>query len=195
MRQENSHWIFDCINMDKIKNLSWKQKNRLLLIGLLIGCWIIYSFAIANTLAAKSACEQIQLQLDSSAGAPEQIEQLTAELLRLNAFTGSAEKVNTDSAVHEQILDLLTEYCQANHLELREFLLPITYRQQEWLVETHPFTVEGNFNAIVQLLDYLRMHVPGKVVSADIHSKKDNKTKTTSLLVTIYVQSISTPFT
>jgi hypothetical protein len=78
---------------------------------------------------------------------------------------------------------------------LREFLLPIRYHQQEWLVETHPFTVEGNFIAIVQLLDHLRKNVPGKIVSADIHSKKDNKTKTVSLLVTIYVQNISTTST
>lgn len=177
--------------MNRIRSLSWKQKNRLLLAGILLVSWVIYSFAISNTLDARAACEQLQLRLDSAAGAPQRIAQLESELLKLNAIAGSAEQLNSDSAVHEQLLNLVTEYCQKNDLVLREFLLPIRYHQQEWLVETHPFTIEGNFIAIVQLLDHLRRNVSGKIVSADIHSKKDNKTKTTSLLITIYVQSIS----
>lgn len=191
MQQENSRLIFSFIDMDKLRNLSWKQKNHLLLVGLLLGCWIVYSFAVENTLEAKTTCEQMQIQIDSAAGAPERIAELKKELLRLDALTGSSETLNSDSAIHEQLLDLVTEYCQTNDLTLREFLIPIQYHQQEWLVETHPFTVEGNFVAIVQLLDHLRKNVSGKIVSADIHSKKDNKTKTVSLLVTIYVQNIS----
>ncbi len=192
MPPESSHLIFNFIDMERLRNLSWKQKNRLLLVGLALVCWIMYSCAISNTFKAKAACEQVQLQIDSAAGAPERIAELKSELLKLDAITGSSETLSSDSAVHEQLLNLVTEYCEGNNLVLREFLLPIQYHQQEWLVETHPFTVEGNFIAIVQLLEHLRKNVPGKIVSADIHSKKDNKTKTVSLLVTIYVQNIST---
>lgn len=191
----NSHSIWNCTNMNTIRNLSWKQKNRLLLAGLLVTIWIIYAFAISNTLEARTACNTLQSQIDSASGAPARITELEYELKRLDAVSGSTHNAPTDSAVHEQLLSLVTEYCENNDLILREFVSPVKYTQQEWIVETHPFTVEGNFAGIVQLLDYLRKNVPGKIVSADIRTKKDNRTKTTSLLVTVYVQNISTPST
>lgn len=177
--------------MNKIRNLSWKKKNRLLLVGLILTAWVIYSYAISNTLAARSSCADLQLQLDSASEAPVRIAELESELARLEAISGSTDNVNADSATHEQLLNLVSEYCESNGLTLREFVSPVRYTQQEWIVETHPFTVEGTFIGIVQLLDYLRTNVPGKIVSADIHTKKDTKSKTTSLLVTVYVQNIS----
>lgn len=178
--------------MNKLRQLSWKQKNRLLFIGFLLLCWIIYGFAVSNTLQAKSECERLQLQLDSATGAPERLASLRAKLEQLNVISGTSETAQSDSTVHEELLNLVSEYCGEHALVLREFLLPVEYEQEDWHVETHPFTVEGNFREIVLLLEYLRKQVPGKPVSADIHTRTDPKLKVTSLLVTIYVQHLTT---
>jgi hypothetical protein len=176
--------------MKRLKQLSWKQKNRLLYGGLLLCAWIIYAWAITPTLEAKYTCDQLQLQIDSAAQAPEQIRALEAELQRLDEITGTNN--SHDSSTHEALLDLVTVYCESHALTLREFTSPVRFTQQEWLVETHPFTVEGDFIRLVQFLDHLRAHAPGNIVSADFHAKKDNKTKTTALLLTVYIQNIST---
>jgi hypothetical protein len=149
--------------------------------------WIVYSCAISNTLEAKSIGDELRLQLDSAAGAPEKLQRLQAELARFEELTGQGDS----SAVHEQLLDLVTLYCGQHPLQLREFAQPVRYPQQEWIVETHPFTIEGSYVEIVKFMDYLSAKSIGKIVSADIYSKTDNKTKTVSLLVTIYVQNIS----
>ncbi|HTF04830.1 MAG TPA: hypothetical protein VK826_12430 [Bacteroidia bacterium] len=167
--------------------LSWKQKNKILLGSFLFVAWIVYSSAISNTLDAKSMGDELRLQLDSATGAPEKLQRLKTELVRFEELTGQGDS----AAVHEQLLDRVTLYCGKHPLQLREFAQPIRYRQQEWIVETHPFTIEGSFVEIVKFMDYLGTQSTGKIVSADIHSKTDNKTKTVSLLVTIYVQNIS----
>ena len=177
--------------MNRLKQLSWKQKNRLLYGGLIICVWIIYAWAITPTLEAKHTCTQLEQQIDSAAQAPEQIRALEAELNRLDEITGTNN--GNDSSTHEALLNLVTVYCESHALILREFATPVRFSQQEWLVETHPFTVEGDFIHLVQFLDHLRAQAPGNIVSADFHAKKDNKTKTTALLLTVYIQNISTP--
>lgn len=171
--------------------LTWKQKNRLLWVALLLCCWMVYGFAISNTLTAKATCDALQLQIDSAQEAPQLIAELETQLAQLNNSTGTLHGSSADSSIHEQLLDLVTVYCAEHDLILREFISPIRYTQHEWLIETHPFTVEGGFIEIVKFLDHLRKYSPGNIVSADIHMRTDNKMKTTALQVTIFIQNIT----
>src|SRR5688572_1907759 len=97
--------------------LSWKQKNKILLCGVLLTGWIVYSGAIANTIEAKSTGDELRLQLDSATGAPEKLQRLKTELARFEELTGQGDS----SALHEQLLDLVTLYCGEHPLQLREF--------------------------------------------------------------------------
>ncbi|MDQ3109905.1 MAG: hypothetical protein M3R17_08415 [Bacteroidota bacterium] len=169
------------------KKLTPKKKNRLLLLGALVLFWLVYSFAIRNTIELVHQCSDMQAQLDSSAGAPEKLIQLKQELQNLEKNTGNND---TSGSLHERLLGIVTNYCQENNLLLRDFASPVRYHQQEWLVETHPLTVEGPYIALLKLVQKLEQEKTGKVVSVDFHSKRDNKTQALSLTVTIYVQNI-----
>jgi hypothetical protein len=173
------------------KKLSWKQKNRLLLFAALATLWIVYAFAVSNTLGLRSECNELQLQLDSASGAPGRAQELRSELQRLEEITGgTADSATASVALHEKLLSIISAYCQENNLILRDFATPLRYSQQEWIVETHPVTVEGNFISLVKLVQLLEQEKTGKVISADFRSRRDNKTQALSLTVTIYVQNI-----
>lgn len=169
--------------------LNWKQKNKLLLAGTLLLVWLVYAFAVSNTLEVKLQCERQQLQLDSAKGAPDKLLQLKSELARFTLLAG--EQNDTLRDMHEQLLNFVTVFCNDHDLQLREFAQPVRYAQQEWTVETHPFTVEGNYIGIVQLIRALELSSVGRVVSVDFFTKIDNKTKSKSLLATVYIQNIS----
>lgn len=168
-----------------MKTLTWKKKNRLLLIGALLLLWIVYAFALRNTIDARSECRTLQAKLDSSAGAPQRLTQLKDELAALDAIT-----CDSGNSVHEQLLGVVTNYCGQHGLTLRDFAPPVRYRSDAWTVETHPVTVEGNYISLLQLVHRLEQEKNGKVVSVVFHSKRDNKTQALALLVTIYVQNI-----
>ncbi|MEO5644585.1 MAG: hypothetical protein ABIQ40_08600 [Bacteroidia bacterium] len=167
--------------------LTPKRKNQLLVLGAVVLFWLVYTFAIRNTIELGMQCAVMQAQLDSSAGAPKKLMQLKQELLKLENNTGNAD---TTGSLHERLLGIVTNYCHENNLLLRDFASPIRYHQQEWLVETHPLTVEGSYVALLKLVQKLGQEKTGKVVSVDFHSKRDNKTQVLSLTVTIYVQNI-----
>lgn len=169
------------------KQINWKQKNRLLLAGAVLLFWLIYVFAVSNTLELRNECRQLEIQNDSAAGAPQRLIRLRAELDELESMTG---RNDTTSSVHEQLLGIVSAYCQENQLVLRDFSEPVRYRSDEWLIETHPLTVEGEYIPLLKLVHRLEQDRNGKVVSVNFHSKQDNKTQQLSLMVTIYVQNI-----
>lgn len=167
--------------------LTGKKKNRLLLIGAVVGLWAVYFFAIKNTIDTRNQCCVLQQQLDSAADAPSRLAHLKQELQQLEQITGSNDTINT---LHERLLGIITNYCQENNITLRDFASPIRYHQQEWLVETHPIIVEGSFIPLLKLVAKLEREKTGKVVCVDFQSKRDNKTQSLSLTLTIYVQNI-----
>ena len=168
-----------------MKTLTWKKKNRLLLLGVVLLLWTVYTFALRNTISARSECRTLQAKLDSSADAPQRLLQLKEELRELETITS-----DSGSSVHEQLLSVVTNYCEQHQLTLRDFAAPVRYHSEAWTVETHPVTVEGNYISLLQLVHRLEQEKNGKVVSVDFHSKRDIKTQSLALLVTIYVQNI-----
>lgn len=170
-----------------LKNLTWKKKNRFLLAGSFLALWLTWSFAVRNTFALRSQCADLQMQLDSAANAPSKLADLRVELQQLEAITGNHDST---ASLHEHLLGVVTSYCQQNNLTLRDFAQPVRYQSEDWMVETHPVTVEGAYVPLLKLVQRLEQEKNGKVVSVDFHSKRDNKTQALSLLVTIYVQNI-----
>lgn len=177
--------------MKAFGNLSWKKKNRLLLAAALLFAWIIYSAAISRTLELRTTCVNLQNEIDSAQGAPEQIAALQAELNSLNAFSALSDSAANDSTMHEQLLDDVALYCSTHNVVLRGYAPPVRYRRDNWIVETHAVTVEAGYVEIVKMLDHLRNFPSARIVATDIHTEKDNKNRKTALLATIYIQNIS----
>lgn len=171
---------------EQLQQLTWKQKNLLLIAGLLFFAWIVYAFALSRTIEVSAECTALQMRIDSAADVQTDIEELEVELARFNQSSGTESHIT-----HEQLLDLVSSYCNQHSLLLRDFPAPMNYRREEWMVEIHRVTVQGSYVEMVQLLEFLRREKRGKVVSVDFVSKTDNKTKVRSLLATIYVQCIS----
>src|ERR1041385_1189090 len=97
--------------------ITWRQKNKLLLIAAFILGWCAYTFAIRHTLELRSQCEMLQERIDSAKGAPEKIQRLHSELNEIE----NALSHNSGSSIHERLLDVVTNYCGKNNLLLRDF--------------------------------------------------------------------------
>lgn len=173
--------------MKRFTAAGWKKKNRMLLAGALLLGWLVYTFAIRNTIETRSACSAIEARLDSAAGAPERLRQLQQELRELESSGGEND---TSRTLHEKLLGIVSPYCSEHRITLRDFAPPVRYRTGDWEIETHPFTVQGEYIPLLKLLHHIEKEKCGKVISADFHSKQDAKTKELTLTLTVYVQNI-----
>ncbi|MGL5890310.1 MAG: hypothetical protein ACRC3B_10515, partial [Bacteroidia bacterium] len=107
-----------------MRKLNWKRKNQLLLAGAVALLWIVYSYAVSNTLNAKSDCEKLQSRIDSAASAPEQLAALELQMQGFKNLTGVSD---SSKAEHERLLGIVTNYCQQNNLVLRDFSPAVSF--------------------------------------------------------------------
>lgn len=171
-----------------LKGLTYRRKNRLLLLGAAVLLLLVYVSAVSKTVALRSTCSKLAQRIDSAARLPEETRQMEA---RLAALDKDFRPVAPIARVHEELLGTVSNRCQQLGLVLRDFPAEQESRHREWIVKTHVFTVEGGFNGLLQLVHELERMPDGKVLSADYRSRRDPKTRALSLSVTVYVQHLT----
>lgn len=173
------------------KELTYKKKNRWLVVGAILLAMIVYSLFlfIKRTAMSISECKELEKRTALAANAPMQIEKIQSELMTLNSVIGSDQR--SESPAREELLGLLTDYCQRSGVVLREFPQTVIKQDKDLLVETNIFTIEGQYTKLLKLVYELEQKKKiGKVSSVTYQAKKDNTTKRLVLTATIYLQNI-----
>ncbi|MGL4599301.1 MAG: hypothetical protein ACRCYO_17395 [Bacteroidia bacterium] len=170
-----------------MKKLTWKFKNRLLLLAAIALLWIIYSFSVRNTFETRSTCIRLEKKLDSASGAPQRQIVLERELSMFNQLLGQTDSLG---GMHEHLLGVVSSWCQEKQVVLREIPAPLRYTTRDWLVETHTIVVEGNFIDLLRFAEQLEKEKSFRLVSTDYKTLRDPKTKRLVLTATYYLQNI-----
>lgn len=170
------------------QNFTYKQKNWMLLGGIILFALIVYVMAVGKTIDMAAECAELQGQIKSTGNAPEKIAQLQAKLKELDAKAG----VSNDSIEFQQaLLEKVTTYCANNKVSLKEFPANHLYTTNEVEVETSQLKLEGGFSNLLNLVFSLEQNERiGKVISVCYETKTDVRTKQVSLTAKIYVQNV-----
>jgi len=174
-----------------LQNLTYKKKNKILLVTGAILCLVIYVVAISETVELRNLCANLKTQVQLSEGGSQRVAVYERRLnvienkLRLSQFQGKQEEVQ------QALLSTVTNYCQSNGLLLREFPSTILNEESDFVIQTNRFVVEGPFVKSLDLLYQLEQKKKlGKVSSVNFQIKKDYKTKTQTLATCVYVQNV-----
>ena len=169
--------------------MTFKKKNQLLIVVAFLLVFLVYNFALKKTMLAHSDCATAEEQILIAKNAPAMASQLEKELLQMDAKIGT-DSVKTKNSGQE-LLGLVTNYCQNNQAVLREFPETIITAQEKLTVETNLFIVEGSFSSLISLVYLLEQKAKlGKVSSVHYQLKKDLKSKEMVLTATIYLQNV-----
>jgi hypothetical protein len=172
-----------------IAGLSHKKKNRLLGIASLFLLLAIYRLGIKNTLNARQEYAALNEKAGMLDRMPAESSQMEKELA---AIETGIKRYGQDSSEHQQqLLDLLTQYCQENRTVLREFPQTIISENGDLQVETNHFVIQGGFHELLLLVYTLEQKQRiGRIASVQYQLRKETKTKTTVLTATVYLQNI-----
>jgi hypothetical protein len=166
--------------------MNLKQKRTATWFLFVLLSWLFYKYAIAGTIELRDDCEALRHRIDSSDIQKIELQELEIEVAGFHADAGATEFVT-----HEQLLDIITNYCPEHGLTLKDFPEELRFNREEWNTEIHELTVSGSYVEIVQFIEHLHRLHKGKIVSTAFQAKIDNKTKSRSLLATIYIQTVS----
>jgi hypothetical protein len=175
--------------MSTMKQLNYRKKNKLLLAGGILLLFVLYKISWKKTIAAYGLNKTIGEQMAQASNAPQKLALLEQQNLECDRILGTYQ--NTESNTQQLLLSAVSGYCQQTGLLLKEFPKSIFKQENEYMVETNYFVLEGPFSTILRLTHQLEQkNRIGKIVSVNYLVKKDNKTQKNLLDATIYIQNV-----
>lgn len=171
------------------ERLNYKRKNQLLLAASVLFLLLCYFLAFKGTWALYSEVQELETQIKLANGAPQKVAIMESRLAELDRLPGL--KQNADTSIQQELLGVVTEYCQKTGTILREFPKTLVSEEGDYRVETNVFTVEGGFSKLLELVYLLEQkNRLGKIASVQYNSKRDVRTKALSLTASVYLQNI-----
>jgi len=171
------------------KRLTYKTRFWILCGLILVFMIVAWKLAIKKTVDLNKSNNEITGKLENIEDAPIRINLLDKKHDELNQLIGKS--INLDSDLHKQLLERVGNYCKNYKITLREFPALHEVDQQDFIIETSNFKMEGGYIKILKLLKLLETEYKiGKVVSVDFYSERNAKTKTKALFARFYIQNI-----
>lgn len=172
-----------------LNHLSYQLKLKLLLASGVLFFILAYNLAFTETIAAYKEYQKLKEQLVLASDAPRQNQILEQKLQVFDKNINSNQE--SENNVQDKLLETVTAFCLERNIVLREFPRTEQVVENDFIVETNIFSVEGDFVKLVQLIYNLEQKVKlGKVASVLYHTKKDLKNKRLNLIATIYIHNV-----
>ncbi|WP_418639259.1 hypothetical protein [Winogradskyella sp.] len=152
--------------------MTQKTKNILLIIVFFLVLIIAYKYAISNTLQLKSEYKTLKQDAVVFNNMPLQ---LSALKQREKYYDSLLTKYQMgESSMQNSMLKTINTYAEANKLKVIGFIEPHKIQQNDLIVNTYQFTLEGDYNAIITLIHQIEQKTKfGEVINLFFKKQKN----------------------
>lgn len=126
-----------------IKKITYHQRLLWVLIGGAVFAILLFQFSISDTIELLNENGQLTEEIAKSKNAPQEIKSIKTRLQEIEQHIG--KEIKTDVDIHQELLQVVTAYCQNNNIILKEFPLPYSMEEKGYLTKTAMIKAEGNF--------------------------------------------------
>lgn len=166
-------------------NLSYRQRNLLLIVGTILLGFIAYQFSFSKTLQAANQHEQLSQKLIEAKSASSTIQRLEQQLAKMNG------NVNSEGYHPDKLFQVISQFCVKNDLKVLDFPEATKVTNGNYEVITHVLEVSGNYANIVELAYLVEQERKmGRISSLNFITEKNIQTKSKILKGKFYIQNI-----
>ncbi|MFN3402670.1 MAG: hypothetical protein ACK40G_01155 [Cytophagaceae bacterium] len=171
------------------KSLSYRQKNKYLLIAVICFLPLVYFLAVKKTKDLFIENSMLESKVEFLEKAPSRMQKLEArnKLMteKLSSYFAGTEREE------EHLLEVITNFCNKNRLLLRTFPKVKEDEGNEFVVINNEVKVEGDFINLLKLVYELEQKTQaGRLTSISFDSFFDNKRKKQVLVLSLYLQTL-----
>jgi hypothetical protein len=168
----------------------YKKRNQFLFIGLILALFIVYQFAIKNTIALIREKNNLSTSFKQRQNEPITYKTLKLELMMLNNQLGYNSDIDTIEKMN--FLEQIAAVSRETNVILKDFPEPNKQdKEGGFLIEVTRITLSGNYINLLRALDAIeKSSVAGRISSADFSIALD-KEKRKQLLLNMYWKKIS----
>lgn len=164
-------------------------KYSLLAIILLYG--VAYKFSLKKTIQLNTALQTLLVTENGQKHTPTLLKQLQEKNTYYNEFL---KKNNIATSPNNNLLNVLSTLCDRFQLLIAEYKEPHVFEdmQNQYLIITHIFKVEGNYKSIIQLIANLEKNYQfGKISHLNFEKIKNYKNNKEQLFCTVHLERYS----
>ena len=152
-----------------------KTKIILLLLGFLLTLTLCYQLAFSKTIALKTSYNTLKNQEVLFENTPKQLSLLKQKQRFYDSLLTKYQLHG--SSVQNNLLKTINSLANSTNLKVIQFLEPHIITKNELIINTYQFTLEGNYNAILQLIHKLEQETKfGEIINLHFEKKKNFRT-------------------
>ncbi len=171
------------------KDLTYRKKNLMLLVGTFFLLVLGYIFSFGKTIEVWQSNEKLEEDAAVIQNAPTEIQNLKANISYLDRSLRSY--VRDTISGEEYLLEKISESCRKYGVILVELLPPQLLEENEYSIETRFVKARGGFNNLLRLVyDLENKYQVGRVSSVKYVVEEDRKSNTKHLYARIYIQNL-----
>ncbi|PKP03993.1 MAG: hypothetical protein CVU11_06440 [Bacteroidetes bacterium HGW-Bacteroidetes-6] len=175
----------------KLQQITYKNRYRLLLAGIVVLAVIVYHFGFSKTIAMYQLKNELIDRSSEVEDAPQRISGLKQQVAAFESLISGNPSDTTET--RNKIMNYVSRFCNDHNLTLSGFLPPVDVDRGTFILETNILEIEGDFSTILRLVYNMEMvWKPGKVVSVKFFTSEDLRTKTLKLFAHVYIQKVKT---
>ena len=152
-----------------------KQKNIALIIGFILALIICYQLAINKTLDQKEQFIAMSKEAVLFKNAPKQLSLLKQKEVYYDSLLS---KYQLDgSSIQNNLLKIINRFADDNNLKVISFLEPHIIENDDLVIKTYEFVLEGDYNSINKLIYQLEQQTKfGEIINLHFEKKKNFRT-------------------
>lgn len=169
--------------------MSYKKKNRILIVTSILLLVFIYKFSIANTLNYKRKHKELLQEKERIDNSASELSMLRKQSVYLDSVL-QKENISVNNSFQQILLKKINDFKKGNTLELIEFLNTITVKDNGVTTQLYPIVVKGNFNELLSFLNYIEQQGLGEIKNYKFFKKKNYRTRKDYLQLELYVKKV-----
>jgi hypothetical protein len=166
-----------------------RTKLYLLALGLFSVIGLCYLLAFSKTINLRNEYRKLSKEVSYYNHTSNEIYQLNA---KRSFYDSILDNMNLNhTTLENNLLRVLNQESQIHNLKVIDFNEPHKFSEENSLLNTHIFTVQGNFNDILNVIYKLELQGNfGSIIHLKYSKKKDYKLNKDFLTATIFIQNL-----
>ncbi|WP_075343318.1 hypothetical protein [Tenacibaculum agarivorans] len=152
--------------------MSYKRKNIMVLIGFILLLPILYFVSFKSTFELKNSYQNLIKEKETAENITSNIRFLKQEDKYIDSIL-AAENVFLNNSFQQILLKKINTYKNADKIEIIEFNNGVEILDNAIASQVYPITLKGDFNALLQFLNYFEQEGLGEIKSYSFKKKKD----------------------
>jgi hypothetical protein len=170
--------------------MNYKKKTAVLLGVSIVTLVLVYFLSIKKTIDLRSELQVLRKEKNAVDRVSEEFRFQQVKSITIDSLLAK-QNISLNNSFQQIVLKKVTQYKKAgNAFQIVAMDVPLSVKQGEVAVMLYPLTVQGDFNQLLGVLDYVESQGLAEIVHFSFYKKKNYSTRKDYLYLKLYLKKL-----